>query len=890
MLDAARALRANELTAVDLWAQCKRRADVDALVSRAFVGDRASVDAHARRGLADARASDARREEGARSEGSGGTASAVDGVPFAAKDNLCASVGTTTAGSAVLRGYRSPVEASAIARLRERGGVLLGKTNMDEFGMGSHTRGVESLGGTTTNPISWKGARSSGGSSGGSAACVANGSAFYALGSDTGGSVRLPAAYCGTVGLKPTYGRVSRFGLVAYCSSLDTVGVLARTVRDAGVVLAAMQGEDALDSTTVPRCEALDALAAAFEREAFDADAPFDADADADAPLRGVRVGVPEEYAVAELTQEVYDAWDATARLMESLGAEITRVSTPRARDALACYYVLAPAEASSNLARYDGIRYGDLTPVMSREEFLNAGDFQSAVAKARTLGFGLETRRRVAVGAFALSSERAAEYFEKAQIVRRLISNDFDRVFRGPDAVDVLLTPTSASTAPRLEDVEALSPAQTYAADVMTTPASLAGAPAMSIPVGRSRVTGLPIGAQLIAPRFREASLVRIGAHVERRASYSTAAASVSALDARGEAATARRDELVALISSEGVAVDDVIAANKELSRLEPVVEAYARVASLRAERASLETLIRDGDEDIADLAREELREIEAHIPDAELTLQTLFLPRDDADDRGAILEVRAGAGGDEAALFASDLFRMYSLHARKRGWRFDVLNVSETEGRGVREASAEVLGDGAFGRLKFESGVHRVQRVPETETQGRVHTSTASVAVLPHAEEVDMDVRDEDVRVDTMRASGAGGQHVNTTNSAVRLTHVPTGIQVVIQDERSQHKNKAKAFSVLKSRLYDRERSKLAKERAELRSSLIGTGDRSERIRTYNFAQGRVKDHRLDGAASTTADVKALMDGFTLDEFTEALMKKRTEELLSLSTMDSK
>lgn len=895
-LDAARALRANELTAVDLFAQCKRRADVDALVSRAFIGDAASVDAHARRALADARASDARRAASAAEGGPAAlsSASALDGVPFAAKDNLCASVGTTTAGSAMLRGYKSPIEASAIARLRERGAVLLGKTNMDEFGMGSHTRGVESLGGTTTNPTSANGARSSGGSSGGSAACVANGSVFYALGSDTGGSVRLPAAYCGTVGLKPTYGRVSRFGLVAYCSSLDTVGVLARTVRDAGVVLAAMQGEDALDATTVPRCEALDDLAEAFARDAFDASSnAFDADVDPDAPLRGVRVGVPEEYAVAELTQEVYDAWDATARLMESLGADIIRVSTPRARDALPCYYVLAPAEASSNLARYDGVRYGNLTSVVSREEFLNAGDFQTAIAKARTLGFGLETRRRVAVGAFALSSRRAAEYFEKAQIVRRLIANDFERAFRGPNAVDVLLTPTSTSTAPRLEDVESLSPATTYAADVMTTPASLAGVPAMSLPVGRSRVTRLPIGAQLIAPRFREASLVRIGAHLERRlfASYSTSAStssasSVSALDARGEAATARRDELVALISSEGVAVDDVIAANKELSRLEPVVEAYARVASLRAERRSLETLIRDADKDIADLAREELRDVESSIPDAELTLQTLFLPRDDADDRGAILEVRAGAGGDEAALFASDLFRMYSLHARKRGWRFDVLHVSETDGRGVREASAEVLGDGAFGRLKFESGVHRVQRVPETETQGRVHTSTASVAVLPHAEEVDMDIRDEDVRIDTMRASGAGGQHVNTTNSAVRLTHAPTGIQVVIQDERSQHKNKAKAFSVLKSRLYDLERSKLAKERAELRSSLIGTGDRSERIRTYNFVQGRVKDHRLDGAASTTADVKALMDGFTLDEFTEALIKKRTEELLSLSS----
>jgi peptide chain release factor 1 len=225
-----------------------------------------------------------------------------------------------------------------------------------------------------------------------------------------------------------------------------------------------------------------------------------------------------------------------------------------------------------------------------------------------------------------------------------------------------------------------------------------------------------------------------------------------------------------------------------------------------------------------------------------------------------------------------------MYALHARKRGWTFDVLTTSETDGKGIREASVEVLGDGVFGRLKFESGVHRVQRVPETETQGRVHTSTASVAVLPHAEDVDVDLRDEDVRIDTMRASGAGGQHVNTTNSAVRLTHIPSGITVVIQDERSQHKNKAKAFSVLRARLYELEREKLAKERSELRSSLIGSADRSERIRTYNFAQGRVKDHRVGDV--TVSDVKALMDGFLLDEFTDALALKRAEELLVAST----
>ena len=775
-----------------------------------------------------------------------------------------------------MEGYESPIEATAIARLRALGGVLIGKTNMDEFGMGSHTR---TSGQTTLNPTSSDGERSSGGSSGGSAAAVVNGSAFYALGSDTGGSVRLPAAYCGAVGLKPTYGRVSRFGLVSYCSSLDTVGVLARTVSDAGVVLAAIQGEDALDATTVARCEDLDAAAL----ECVDETTPKAAS------LKGLRVGVPEEYAVSELTQEVYDAWNETVRAMEALGAEIVRVNMPHTEAALPCYYVLAPAEASSNLARYDGMRYGDLTRDLSREEYL-AEEFQSAIAKARSLGFGDEVRRRVTVGAFALSSARAAEYFEKAQKVRRLVSDDFTTVFSGEGGgVDMLLTPSSVSTAPKLSDVEALSPAQTYAADVMTVPASLAGLPAMSMPAGRSRASGLPIGVQMIAPKFRESRLVRVGSTLERAMagtrSYSSSTSPTDALEERGEAVLRRREELIALISSQGVDIDRVVEANKELSRIEPIAEQYEVVKKLRDEKASLEELVRDapsgGDsKELAELAREELRAVDIDLPDQELALQLLFLPHDDADDRGAILEVRAGAGGDEAALFAAELFRMYALHARKSGWRFDTLNVSETDGKGVREASAEILGEGVFGRLKFESGVHRVQRVPETETQGRVHTSTASVAVLPHAEEVEMDIKEEDVRIDTMRASGAGGQHVNTTNSAVRLTHAPTGIQVVIQDERSQHKNKAKAFSVLKARLYDLEREKMAKERSELRSSLIGTGDRSERIRTYNFAQGRVKDHRVEG---TISDVNALMDGFLLDEITEKLKRKRVEELLA-------
>jgi len=886
IVEAARALANGELTSSELCAHARRRVDVDALIARAYVPEESTGGTSAAAAAAslasvsarDARASDERRATGE-------TLGALDGVPFAVKDNLCARDGATTAGSAMLRGYRSPHDATSVGRLRAgSGGVMIGKTNLDEFGMGSHTN--TSAYGVTLNPTSRDGARSSGGSSGGSAAAVASGSAFYALGSDTGGSVRLPAAYCGVVGLKPSYGRVSRFGLISYCSSLDTVGVLARTVGDAGIVLAAMQGEDALDPTTVGRCEALDEEARRAVAGAVDADV-----------LAGLRIGIPEEYAVDEMSQETYDVWNEAARLIKSLGAEIVPVKMPHTKDALPCYYVVAPAEASSNLARYDGLRYGDLREQLPREAFLKEG-FQSAVAKAREAGFGDEVRRRVLVGTFALSSERTAAYFEKAQRVRRLVADDFENIFRKTSSqrgVDLLLTPSSVSTAPKLEDLGSQPPEQTYAADVMTVPASLAGLPAMSMPMARSRVSGLPIGVQLIAPRFREASLVRVGSRIESatRRSYSTSAASssteIDALRARGWTIRERRDELVALISTPGMEVDKVIEANKELSRIEPMVEQYELVESLVAEKASLEDLIHTAqqsetsadDKEIVDMAREELATLEeGPLPEAIYDLRTMFLPRDEADERGAILEVRAGAGGDEAALFAADLFRMYMLHCRKRGWHFDILTLNETDGKGIREASAEVLGDGVFGRLKFESGVHRVQRVPETETQGRVHTSTASVAVLPHAEEVEMDIKDEDVRVDTMRASGAGGQHVNTTNSAVRLTHIPTGITVVIQDERSQHKNKAKAFSVLKSRLYEMEREKLAKERSELRSSLIGSADRSERIRTYNFAQGRVKDHRVSDV--TISDVRALMDGFLLEDITDALVSaSRAEQL---------
>jgi len=259
------------------------------------------------------------------------------------------------------------------------------------------------------------------------------------------------------------------------------------------------------------------------------------------------------------------------------------------------------------------------------------------------------------------------------------------------------------------------------------------------------------------------------------------------------------------------------------------------------------------------------------ARMPETLESLALLLAPQDEADERDVILEVRAGAGGDEAALFALDLLRMYERYASLWGWRFEMLGMAPSAaGGGAKEASASIAGQGVFGRLKHEIGVHRVQRVPATETQGRVHTSTASVAVLPQASDVDVVLRDEDIRIDTYRSSGAGGQHVNTTNSAVRVTHVPTGVVVAIQDERSQHKNKAKALKVLRARLFDDARSKAAAARAAERREQIGTADRSERIRTYNQGQGRVKDHRC---GVTVGDYEAVLDATRLDEIIDAL-----------------
>ena len=313
-----------------------------------------------------------------------------------------------------------------------------------------------------------------------------------------------------------------------------------------------------------------------------------------------------------------------------------------------------------------------------------------------------------------------------------------------------------------------------------------------------------------------------------------------------------------------------ELVKLGKEHAELKPVAEAAERLTSLQSQHVELEELAASEDGEMAALARDELEQLDAGLPEMEREMALLLAPRDADENASAILEVRAGTGGDEAALFAGDLFRMYQRYAQQHGWRVEVESESEGEMGGFKEIIASISGDGVFGRLKFESGVHRVQRVPETEAQGRVHTSAATVAVLPEPEDVDIEVKDADIRIDTYRSSGAGGQHVNKTDSAVRITHLPTGI-VVTSSEKSQHQNRARAMKVLKARLYERQREALDAERSEARKAQVGSGDRSERIRTYNFPQGRVTDHRI---GLTLYNLPKVIEGEALDEVINPLI----------------
>jgi peptide chain release factor 1 len=330
------------------------------------------------------------------------------------------------------------------------------------------------------------------------------------------------------------------------------------------------------------------------------------------------------------------------------------------------------------------------------------------------------------------------------------------------------------------------------------------------------------------------------------------------------------RFDEVEARMSA-GPDPDVYVKLASEYSELQPLVAEIRSLSKAEAERADLTAMLADSatDREMREMAEEELKALKSRIEKLEQQIEIMLLPKDAADERSAIIEIRAGTGGSEAALFAGDLFRMYERYASSQGWRVEVLSASEGEAGGYKEIIATVSGKGVFARLKFESGVHRVQRVPETESGGRIHTSAATVAVLPEAEDIDIEVRPEDIRIDTMRASGAGGQHVNTTDSAVRITHLPTGL-VVTSSEKSQHQNRARAMQVLRARLYDMERQRADDERSQSRRSQVGSGDRSERIRTYNFPQGRVTDHRIN---LTLYKLDRMMMG-EIDEVVDALI----------------
>ncbi len=340
------------------------------------------------------------------------------------------------------------------------------------------------------------------------------------------------------------------------------------------------------------------------------------------------------------------------------------------------------------------------------------------------------------------------------------------------------------------------------------------------------------------------------------------------------------RFEELSALLSDPGVISDQnkFRQYSKEYSELEPVVTAYKEYDHVQKELEEAQAML--DDPDMKELAEEEIQVCEEQLPELAQALQVLLLPKDPRDSNNTFLEIRAGTGGDEAAIFAGDLFRMYSRYAEKKGWKIEVISANDGEHGGYREIITRVVGNSAFGRMKFESGAHRVQRVPETESQGRIHTSACTVAIMAEPDEQDaIEIKKEDLRVDTFRSSGAGGQHVNTTDSAIRLTHLPTGVVVECQDERSQHKNRARAMSLLGAKLQDAQDSAAAKELSDTRKSLVGSGDRSERIRTYNYPQGRVTDHRINLTLYKLAEI---IEG-DMDPIVEPLLQQHQADLLA-------
>jgi len=344
-------------------------------------------------------------------------------------------------------------------------------------------------------------------------------------------------------------------------------------------------------------------------------------------------------------------------------------------------------------------------------------------------------------------------------------------------------------------------------------------------------------------------------------------------------EALLARHAAIEAELAGQ-VSAENFVRLSREFSDLDPVVSIVKAYRAAEEEHAGLQALLNDSDSDMRDMAEAEIPALAERLADLEKQLRIALLPKDAMDERNVILEIRAGTGGDEASLFAGDLFRMYERYAAIHGWTVEIASENPGTMGGYKEIVAEIRGRGAFARLKFESGVHRVQRVPDTEASGRIHTSAATVAVLPEAEEVDLTINDSDLRIDTMRAGGAGGQHVNKTESAIRITHIPTGIVVMMQEERSQHRNRTKAMAILRSRIYDMEQQKLDSARAAERRGQVGSGDRSERIRTYNFPQGRVTDHRIN---LTLYKLPQVMEGIALEEIIDALITDHQAALLA-------